>query len=142
MKEYKLFKTAKKTAKENGLILADGVETSKEKRVFDFSLLDKMNIPEIEKEVIWKSAIKTVLASSRTAYHQHQFSNFYWCGGYVDYAIHRVYSVDGRRLFCIFQIAKIHHYNAHRKNVWEDGVVSTYDLEDCYTGVSTDVELV
>ncbi|EHG33190.1 hypothetical protein [Enterocloster clostridioformis] len=44
MKEYKLFKTAKKTAKENGLILADGVETGKEKRVFDFSLLEEKKL--------------------------------------------------------------------------------------------------
>lgn len=140
MKEYKLFKTAKKTAKENGLVVEDGI-VSKEKRVFDFSLLDKINIPDIEKEVIQERAIKTVSASSRTAYHQHQFSNFYWCGGHVDYAIHRVYSIDGRRLYCIFQIVRIHHYNANRNTVWEDGKVSTYDLDDCYTGISTDVEL-
>lgn len=142
MKEYKIFKTAKKTAKENGLVFADGTRLSKEKRVFDFSLLDTMKIPDTEKIVIQECAIKMVSASSRTAYHQHQFNSFYWCGGYVDYAIHRIYSSDGRRLFCIFQIAKIHHYNAHRKNVWEDGVVSTYDLEDNFTGISTEVELV
>lgn len=141
MKEYKLFKTAKKTAKENGLVLEDGTYLYKEKRIFDFSLLDKMDMPDIEKEVIRKCAIQTVSAGTRSAYHNCKFDNFYWCGGYADYAIHRVYSSDGRRLYCIFQIAKINHFNAHRDNVWEDGVISTYDLEDCYTGINTDVYL-
>lgn len=50
MKEYKLFKTAKKTAKENGLVLEDGTYLYKEKRIFDFSLLDKMDMPDIERK--------------------------------------------------------------------------------------------
>lgn len=37
MKDYKLFKTAKKTAKENGLVFADN------QRIFDFSSLDELN---------------------------------------------------------------------------------------------------
>ena len=66
MKEYKLFKTAKKTAKENGLVLEDGTYLYKEKRIFDFSLLDKMDMPDIEKEVIRKCAIQTVSGGTRS----------------------------------------------------------------------------
>ena len=66
MKEYKLFKTAKKTAKENGLVLEDGTYLYKEMRIFDFSLLDKMDMPDMEKEVIRKCAIQTVSGGTRS----------------------------------------------------------------------------
>lgn len=40
IKEYKLYKTAKKTAKENNLEYVDSFETGKRNVLFDFSLLD------------------------------------------------------------------------------------------------------
>ena len=40
IKEYKLYKTAKKTAKENNLEYVDSFETGKRNILFDFSLLD------------------------------------------------------------------------------------------------------
>ena len=43
IKEYKLSKTAVKTAKENNLILAEEIYGGKLKRLFDFSLLDTIS---------------------------------------------------------------------------------------------------
>lgn len=40
IKEYKLYKTAKKTSKENNLEYVDSIETGKRNILFDFSLLD------------------------------------------------------------------------------------------------------
>ncbi len=40
IKEYKLYKTPKKTAKENSMEYVDSFETCKRNVLFDFSLLD------------------------------------------------------------------------------------------------------
>ena len=69
MKEYnyQYFKTAKKTAKENNLIFSIG--TFGDKDLFDFSLLDTMEIPEEEKDVVKEHALKNVSVASRESWY-------------------------------------------------------------------------
>lgn len=132
MKEYKLFKTAKKTAKENGLVFADN------QRIFDFSSLDVMEIQEEEKQVMKEIAIERVTATFNTAYHVTQFDNFHFIDGYIDYSIFRVYDSHGKRLYCIFEAANIRHISGRRKCVWDEYDYETIDNKGC--AVSRDVD--
>ena len=50
-KQYKLFKTVKKTAKENNFLIAEN-NLATTKTLFDFSELDNINLEEWEKDVI------------------------------------------------------------------------------------------
>lgn len=131
MKEYKLFKTAKKTAKENGLVLADN------QRIFDFSALEDMEISREEKQAIKETALKTVTASFNTAYCITRLDNFHFIDGYVDYSVYRVYDTHGKRLYCIFEAANIHHTSGKRNCVWDEYEYNTIDNKGC--AVSRDI---
>ena len=126
MKDYKLFKTAKKTAKENGLVYADN------KRIFDFSLLEELDIPEEEKQVMKDAALKTVTAGSKTAYAIKKLDNFHFIDGYVDYSVNKVFTDNGcKRLYCIFEAANVHHTSGNRKCVWDEFDYKTIDNKRC-----------
>lgn len=132
MKEYKLFKTAKKTAKENGFVFADN------QRIFDFSVLEDLKIPEVEKQAMKETALKMVTAGSRTAYCIKKFDNFHFIDGYVDYTVNRVFAENGcKRLYCIFEVGNIHHMSGHRKCVWDEYEYNTIDNKGC--AVSRDI---
>lgn len=121
MKDYKLFKTAKKTAKENGLVFADN------QRIFDFSSLDELNIPEEEKQIMKEVALKTVTITFNTAYCIHRFDNFHFIDGFIDYSVYRVYDNHGKRLYCIFEAENIHHTSGKRNCVWDEYECKTID---------------
>ena len=132
MKEYKLFKTAKKTARVNNLAFADN------QRIFDFSALDGMGIPEEEKSAMKDSALKMVTAGSRTAYTIKRFDNFHFIDGYVDYTINKVFTDNGyKRIYCIFEVSNVHFTSGTRKCVWDEYDYKTIDSKGC--AVSRDV---
>lgn len=131
MKDYKLFKTAKKTAKENGLVFADN------QRIFDFSSLDELNIPEEEKQIMKEVALKTVTTTFNTAYCIHRFDNFHFIDGFIDYSVYRVYDNHGKRLYCIFEVGNIHHTSETRNCVWDEYDYETIANNGCV--VSRDV---
>lgn len=62
VKEYKIFKTAAKTAKENNLVFKD------KENIFDFSLLDSMTISDREKEHIKEHDIRYVSAALKNLF--------------------------------------------------------------------------
>lgn len=117
-KEYKISKTAAKTAKENNLVIADSYE--KEKRLLDFSLLEGMEIPYEEKEVIKKYA-QSVSAAYKESFYGETFDNFYTCNGIALYKPYKVYnSSTGKRLYVIYQLVAIKHYSRHRQSVYDE----------------------
>lgn len=121
MKEYtyKYFKTAKKTAKENNLIISIG--TSGNKDLFDFSLLDTMEISEEEKDVVKEYALKYASVAFRESWYGKQFNPFHVCSGNALYHVKRIYSSNtGKLLYRIFILAKIKHISGTRNNVWEE----------------------
>lgn len=133
MKDYKLFKTAKKTAKENGLVFADN------QRIFDFSSLDELSIPEEEKQAIKDAALKTVTVGSKTAYAIKKFDNFHFIDGYVDFTVYKVFADYGcKRIYCIFEAANIHHTSGTRNCVWDEYNYKTVDNKGC--AVSKDID--
>ena len=142
IKQYKLFKTANKTAKENNLIFADEIYGSKLKRLFDFSLLDIMTIPDNEKEVLKDYALQNITPSNKTSFYGKLFDNFKACDGIAYYYIHRVYSKDGRYLYDIFQLANVKHYSKSRKSVYDKKYdITTYECSCDYRKPIYDIEL-
>lgn len=132
MKDYKLFKTARKTAKENGLVYADN------QRIFDFSALEELEIPEEEKQAMKEVALKTVTTTFNTAYCIHRFDNFHFIDGFIDYSVCKVYDSHGKRLYCIFEAANIHHTAGSRNSVYDE-----YDNKTIYNNgyvVSRDID--
>lgn len=140
IKEYKTSKTAKKTASENNLILADAI-TGKIKRLFDFSLLNDIIISDIEKEVIKEDAIKNITASNKVSFYGKLLDNFTACDGKANYYLHRVYNKDGKRLYDIYQLAKIEHCSKERKSVYDRYNITTYEVTDGYIMPVNDIEL-
>lgn len=120
MKEYnyQYFKTAKKTAKENNLFFFIGASGNKD--LFDFSLLDTMEIPEEEKDVVKEHALKNVSVASRESWYGKQFDSFHICNGNALYHAKRIYSsATGKLLYRIFILVKIKHVSGTRNNIWE-----------------------
>ncbi len=125
IKEYKIFRSPAKTAKENGLILADGIGNN-HKRLFDFTLLDEAKISEEEKKVIKDWALKDISASYLVSYYAKKFNNFYACEGNARYMMQRVFARDGKRLYNIFCLDFINHNMISRKSIYVDFVIDNY----------------
>ena len=118
VKEYKIGKTAAKTAKENNLVIADSYE--KEKRLLDFSFLEDMEISDEEKEVIKKYAQNVSVAYKKSFYGE-SFDNFHTCSGIALYKPYKVYNGStGKRLYVICQLEAIKHYSSHRQSVYDE----------------------
>ena len=139
-KEYRVFRSPVKTAKENNLVLADGI-ANKLKRLFDFSLLEDTKIPEEEREVIKEYALKYVTAADAESFYGKAFNNFHTCDGQAFYNVQKVYSTDGKRLYNIFHLGAIKHGSAFRKSVYDDFKVTDYQHISRYQ-VCGDIEIV
>lgn len=122
--KYKIFKTAEKTAKENNLIMYD------KERLFDFSLLDKLDITEEEKNSIKEHSLKYVLPYSRDVFYETKFNNFSVCSGIGIYRMQRVYSTNGKIRYRIFKLAKIKHTHYERTCVWKEYETTTIMADD------------
>ena len=137
-KEYKISKTAAKTAKENNLVIADSYE--KEKRLLDFSLLEDMEISDEEKEVIKKYA-QSVSAAYKESFYGETFDNFHACNGIALYKPYKVYnSSTGKRLYVIYQLVAIKHYSSHRQSVYDE-YKTTEHKQKIGTGEPIDIEI-
>lgn len=140
VKEYKAFKTPSKTAKENNLILADGVFSSI-KRLFDFSLLDGMEISDMEKEIVKNDALKHIGASSKNSMYGTDIDNFTGCSGITTYHLQRVFSRNGKNLYNIFTLAKIKHFHKERESIYDNYSVTTYKASNGFIEPIDDIEI-
>lgn len=141
VKEYKVYKTASKTVKENNLILSDGM-FDKKKRLFDFSLLNDMEISEKEKEIIKADAIQNVTEGNNVSFYGKTFDNFTACNRIADYYVQRVFSVGGKHLYSIFQLAKIEHNSMKRQSVYERQYnINTYKGFSNFVKPINDIEI-
>lgn len=141
VKEYNISKTAFRTAKDNALLLTDGI-ANKTKRLFDFSLLDDMTISEEEKEVIKADAVRGVTAANKVSFYGKLFDDFYACDGIAKYFCHRVFGVEGKHLYNIFQLASVEHAHKERKSIYENKyIVTNYNASEGYTEPINDIEI-
>ena len=93
-------------------------------RLFDFSLLDSLEIVEVEKQFIKESSIKHILASDSTSYYGKSFNNFHVVNGYARFSRYMVYPDGCKRAYVVFEMVVIKHYSGTRKCVWDDFIVS------------------
>lgn len=143
IKEYKLYKTAKKTAKENSLEYVDSFETGKRNILFDFSLLDNTDeLTDDEKQYIREHALRNLHASDCEQFYGKEFDNFTVCNGRVLYYPHKVYDEHGcERRYVIMQLAKIIHARGTRKSVCDDYETMEIKLDSGYTEPVSDYEI-
>lgn len=113
-------KTASNTAKANGWTLVDGYAGSKLKRIFDFSLLDALDVPEEDKEAVRRDALKNVYPGCRESFYMEQHDNFTACMGFGNYIPQAVYNKAGKRLYDILHLVSIKHVAQTRKSVYDD----------------------
>lgn len=136
VKEYKTFKTAAKTAKENNLVLRD------KESLFDFSLLDSMEISDREKEYIRNHDIKCVSGALKESFYGTEFDNFSACIGKSLYHVQKVFSEkSGKIIYRIFTLARIEHNTQERTCVWKEYTTTTYRASDDYMESDFDIEL-
>lgn len=143
IKEYKLYKTAKKTAKENDLEYVDSIETGKGNILFDFSLLDNADeLTDDEKQYIRDHALRHVCASNCEQFYGKEFDNFTVCDGKALYYPYKVYDENGcKRRYVIMQLAKITHTRGIRKNIYDNYETTEIELDSGYTEPASDYEV-
>lgn len=136
-KEYKYFKTAKKTAKENNLAIADT------KTLFDFSFMDNILVlKEWEKEVIKNDAMKNVKPYNKESLYIAMYDNFTACDGIARYNVHNVYDTHGKKLYTILELAEIEHYHKECKSIYDKYYnVNKVICHRIYNQPMTDIEI-
>lgn len=140
IKEYKLYKSAAKTMKENGLTEGKGLYNTK--TLIDFSELKNIDfLIEEEREIIKQDAIKNVCAYNRESYYGKEIYSFTSCIGIAGYYIHRVYRKDGKHLYNIMQLGKIVHTHTERKSVYDTNESVRYEWKSDYSQPLNDYEL-
>lgn len=111
---YKYYKTLKKTAMENPSLISNN------ENLFDFSLLDSMEISEKEKEVIKNHALKYVSAGLYEDMYMKNFNEYFSCDGIALYHRHKVYNKKtGKRCYVILELARIKHQSLTRKSIYD-----------------------
>lgn len=135
-KQYKTFRTAVKTAKENNLILKD------KENLFDFSLLDSIEISAREKEYIKNHDIKYVSATFKESFYGTEFDNFSACIGKSLYHVQNVFSETTKKIrYRIFTLARIEHNTQERNTVWDQYTVTTFNASNEYIEPIFDIEI-
>jgi hypothetical protein len=143
IKEYKLYKTAKKTAKENNLEYVDSIETGKRNILFDFSLLNNADeLTDDEKQYIRNHALRYVHVSSCEQFYGKEFDNFTTCIGRALYYPHKVYDEHGcERRYVIMQLVKIIHTRGTRNSVYDEYDSTEIKIDSGYTEPVSDYEV-
>lgn len=125
-----------KTAKENNLILKD------KENLFDFSLLDSIEISAREKEYIKNHDIKYVSAAFKESFYGTEFDNFSACIGKSLYHVQKVFSETTEKIrYRIFTLARIEHNTQERNAVWDQYTVTTFNASNEYIEPIFDIEI-
>lgn len=144
-KKYELYKTAKKTAKENGLVYVDGNNMTDAKSLFDFGFLETLDIPENELNIIKAEAMKYCSAANKTAFIIHDMDNFTMLNAIVDFAAHKVFSTETWKMkFVILTAKHVQYSHAERKSVYDiyyNENVRSFESSSVMTGADTDLEV-
>lgn len=139
-KQYKLFKTVKKTANENNLLIAEN-NLATTKTLFDFSGLDNINLEEWEKDVIKNDALKNVCSFNKESFYGAEYDLFKSCIGRAFYIPHKVYSREGKHLYNIMQFARIIHTHSERNSIYDSWKSVQNEYETVYSEPLDDLEI-
>lgn len=140
METYKFFKSAEKTARENGLIQSG-------KNLFDFSLLENMEISDAEKEYIKEHALINVNVAFPDQMYTKELDTYTCCNGEAIYYMYPVYSDGGcRHLYNVLKLYYIKHAHGSRKSVYDKyyHVTETFagkEIQASYRDLRTEIYL-
>lgn len=140
IKQYKLSKTVKKTAKENNLIVAEN-NLATTKTLFDFSELKNINLEEWEKDVIKNDALKNVCSFNKESFYSARYNQFTGCTGIALYVPHKVFSKEGKHLYNIMQLVNIVHTHSERKSIYDSWENVQTEYKTVYREPLDDVEI-
>ena len=120
--KYNLYKTAKKTAKENNLTAAVSKYHAGDYLYYDLSLLDSLgldpaDLDALKADVMNYHAVSWYDQPLPTLCALDRFSGLY---GQIKTAAHRVYRADGKRIMVIVEIIAAHIEKQSRKDVWSE----------------------
>lgn len=141
VKEYKLFKTAQKTAYENGLEVAKKKSNKDSMRLFDFSELNGCLLNEEEIDLIKNESFSHICSAFSDCYYGKEFNAFNACDGVASYYCHRVYGKSGKLLYRIFQLVSINHTRLERKSIYNNYTPITIDMSIGYDKPMKDYEI-
>lgn len=143
-RKYQLWKTAKKTATVNNLVLSDNNGISKYKILFDFSLLDSLDIPNEENTAIKNRSVRYCSVANRTEFIIFNLDNFSLCDATVDFAAYKVYdSLTGQLLYVIMELVHIRYCHAERNSIYDDYYrenINQFEIGKCTDSVICDLE--
>ena len=141
IKEYNLFKTVKKTAKENNLVIAEN-NIATTKTLFDFSELDNIDIQEWEKDVIKADALKNVCSFNKESFYGAEYDNYTSCIGMALFVPHKIFEKkSGKHLYNIMQFVKINHTHSERKSVYDSLENTNVKYKSLYSLPIDDIEI-
>lgn len=141
IKEYNLFKTVKKAAKENNLIIAEN-NLATTKTLFDFSELDNVDIQEWEKDVIKTDALKNVCSFNKESFYGAEYDNYTSCIGRALFFSHKVYEKkSGKHLYNVMQFVMINHTHSERKSVYDSWKNTNTEYKSLYSIPMDDIEI-
>lgn len=138
IKKYNLYKTVKKTAKENNLVIAERQRDTY--KLFDFSELDNIGLPEEEKEYIKETALQHVCGAFLESFYGKEIDNFSFFDGTARFHCHRVYNEHGKLLYRIFQLVSLEHKKYCRKSIYEKYHATTWIIHNIWAAPS-DIEI-
>lgn len=139
-KQYKLFKTVKKTANENNLLIAEN-NLATTKTLFDFSGLDNINLEEWEKDIIKNDALKNVCSFNKESFYGAEYDLFKSCIGRAFYIPHKVYSREGKHLYNVMQFASIIHTHSERNSIYDSWKSVQNEYKTVYSEPLDDLEI-
>ena len=140
VKEYRLFKTAKKTAAVNKLEVAPN-PPCKLKLLFDFELLDAANITQQDKDTIKQYALQHVTPAFNEQFYGEAYDSFEYCDGKAVYYRHRIYDIHGQYRYDIMQLACLKHCHAERKSIYDEYSRAGTVLQSIYDKPVDDLEV-
>lgn len=140
-KEYNYFKTWKKTARENNLLIGVSPYLSTP-MLFDFSLLESLPITEKEKEFAKNKAVKEISFVYDSFFYHCDVDNFEWFRGCGKFQLYAVYNEKtGKRLYNIMRLSEIEHYHYDRNCVYDDYKVTKYTGTENPAAPAVDIEI-
>lgn len=123
MSGYKLYATAKKTAKENNLVQAYGRNTYNYDYVYyDLSIFDDLDLPEEEKQMI----IDELIGYHAITWYEQPlpilaFNNLIAFNGQIKTHATRIYNAKGKRTMVIVKVTGYHIEKRQKHDYWDDG---------------------
>ena len=145
MREYNLFITPQKTAKQNNLFFVDGNAVSSNRILFDFSFLDTLDIPEEERTLIRQDSMDHCSIANNTVFVFRNPDEWTTMNAVCDFHYQKVYdSKTWKLVYVIMKLHKIKYYHAERHSLYDkyfNENIKEFDVQNGELQPAYDIEL-